>query len=156
MRLRVFLPLLAFLFLAMAKKQPPVTVHFHVEANAQDTASFATPVTMQNPPRQAFVEKIPFLTERDIASVFPFAAEDGTMGCAFKLTEHGKFDLDAVSTDKRGKSIVAIVDGRQLVDMQIDKRVTDGIITVQRGLTPQEIALLEKKYPVLGQTKKKR
>ena len=156
MRFRFWLPLLALSFLAMAKKQPGVTVHFHAEANAHDTSSFATPATLQFPPRQAFVEKIPFLTERDIAAIYPFAADDGSMGCAFKLTEHGRFGLEAISADRRGGSLVAIVNGRQVIDMQIDRMINDGIISIARGLTPMEIAMLEKRFPVLGQPKKKR
>lgn len=153
MRFRFIPLLLALACLAFAKKQPPLTVHFHAEANSQDTSTFASPVTLQNPTRQAFVEKIPFLTERDIGAIYPFAAEDGTMGCAFKLNEHGGFELEAISTDRRGSSIVAVVNGRQVIDMQIDKRVSDGIITIQRGLTPLEIAALSKKFHVLGQKK---
>lgn len=156
MRFRCFLPLLALVFIGLAKKQPTVTVHFHVEANARDTSSFATPVMLQNPPRQAFVEKIPSITERDVAAIYPFAANDGTLGCAFKLTEHGRFDLEAISADRRGSSIVAIVNGRQVIDLQIDQRVSDGIITIAHGLGATEIEQMRKKFPVLGETKKKR
>ena len=156
MRFRFLLPLLALIFLAMAKKQPGVTVHFYLEANSRDTNTFASPVTLQYPPRQAYIQQIPTLTERDVFAVYPFDAGDGTMGCAFKLNEHGRFDLEAVSTDRRGSSIVATVNGRQVIDMQIDKRVTDGIITISHGMTPQDIAMLVKKFPVLGQPKKKR
>ena len=154
MRSRFFLPLLALAFVAFAKKEPPLTVHFHLEANARDTATFATPVTLKNPPREAYVEKIPTLTERDIAAIYPFPASDGTMGCAFKLNDHGTFDLEAVSTDRRGSSIIAVVNGRQVIDMIIDKKVSDGVITIANGLTPRDIELLSKKFPVLGQGKK--
>lgn len=156
MRCRFLLPLLALVFVAFAKKQMPVTVHFHLEANAQDTSTFATPVTLHYPPRQAYVEKIPTLTERDVRAVFPFTASDGTMGCAFKLNEHGTLELETLSTDQRGRSLVAVVNGRQVIDMLIDKRVTDGIVTISQGLDPREIALLVKKFPVLGQAKTKR
>lgn len=156
MRFRFLLPLLALVFVAFAKKQVPITVHFHLEANARDTSSFATPVTLQNPPRQAYVEKIPTLTERDVAAIFPFTAPDGTMGCAFKLNEHGTLELETLSTDRRGRSLLAVVNGRQVIDMLIDQRITDGIVTISRGLDPREIDLLGKKFPVLGQPKTKR
>ncbi|SRR5581483_1652293 len=155
MRLRFLLPLLALMFVAFAKKQSQVTVHFHLEANAQDTSTFAIPATLHYPPRQAYVEKIPSFTERDIAAIYPFPADDGTMGCAFKFDEHGRFDLEMLSTEHRGHSLVAIVNGRQVIDMQIDKRVSDGIITIPRGLLPQDIAMLEKKFRVLGSKKKR-
>ena len=154
MNWRWILPLAALLFVAGAKKQPPVTVRFHVEGNAQDTNVFTTPVTLQNPARQAFIDKIPVISERDIQSIFPFEAGDGTLGCAFKLDDHGRIALDTTSLDKRGTSLVAFVNGRQVVDMVIDKHVSDGIISIQRGLTSVDIMTLQKKYPILGAAKK--
>ncbi len=155
MRSRFLLPLLALAFVAAGKKEPPLTVRFFLEANARDTSTFSTPVTLKNPPREAFVEKIPTLSERDVSSIYPFPANDGTMGCAFKLNEHGTFDLEAVSTDRRGSSIIAVVNGRQVIDMLIDKKVSDGIITIGSGLTQNDIDLLSKKFPVLGKPKKR-
>ena len=154
MNWRWILPLVAVLFVAGAKKQPPLTVRFHVEGNAQDTDVFATPVTLQNPPRQAFVQKIPAISERDIQSIFPFEAGDGSLGCAFKLDDHGRIALDTLSVEKRSTSLVAVLNGRQVVDMIIDKRVSDGIISIPRGLTSLEINMLQKKYPILGAAKK--
>lgn len=155
MRLRLLMiSLLALLCVAAGKKQPQLTVRFFAEANRRDTNEFAIPVTLQYPPRQAYISKIPVVSERDIAAIYPFDAGDGTMGCAFKLDVHGTLALDTVSVEKRGTSLVAMVNSRQILDMQIDRRVSDGILTIPRGLTPQEIAQLQKKYKTLGQGKK--
>lgn len=146
--------LLALLCVAGGKKQPQLTIRFYAEAKEGDTASFALPITLQNPPRQAFIDKIPIVSERDIIAIFPFQASDGTNGCAFKLDDHGTLALDTVSVEKRGTSLVAFVNNRQVIDMQIDRRVSDGVITIARGLVPQEIAMMEKKYRTLGQVAK--
>lgn len=155
--LRALLALLiVFSCLGMAKKPPPVTVRFHSETNPNDTTTFGMEVQLTNPPRQAFVSKVPDFSEADIAAVYPFPAADGTFGCAFKLDTHGKLALETMSRDKTGKVLVGVVNGRQVVNMIIDRPVTDGIVTIQSGLLPTEIALLQKKFPTLGQPGKQK
>ena len=155
MRFR-FLPLilLAVFSIAAGKKVPNVTVRFHTETNEHDTSSFAAPVTLKYPPRQVFIDKLPAISEREIAAIYPFQAADGTFGCAFKLDDHGTIELDTLSVEKRGTSLVAVVNGRQVTDMQIDRRVSDGVLTIASGLTPLEIALLQRKYRQLGAPRK--
>lgn len=152
-RLLLLLPL-AFFSTAAAKKQPGVTVRFHTETNAHDTSSFAIPVTLKYPPREVYIDKLPAITEREIVAIYPFPAADGTMGCAFKLDDHGTIELDTLSVEKRGTSLVAVVNGRQVTDMQIDRRVSDGIVTIPNGLAPEEIMLFQRKYKLLGSARK--
>lgn len=154
--LRLLLPVLALVcFVAAGKKGPEVMVRFHAEANERDTERFATPAQLRHPPRAAFIEKVPSLSERHIKAIFPFKAPDGTWGCAFQLDGSGRLALEVLSTDRRGTSLVVFVSTKttthQVIDMLIDQRVTDGLITVQHGLTDQEIGLLRKHFRVLGE-----
>jgi len=152
--IRIFLFLLLALALAgFAEKMRRVSVTFHVETNARDTGAFAIPVKLKNPPRQTFIEKMPSITEQEIQAIYPFPANDGTMGCAFMLDDHGRVWLDTLSVEHLGRSLVAFVDGRQVSDVLIDKRVSDGIITIPYGLTNNDIASLKGKYPIIGQHK---
>jgi hypothetical protein len=128
-------------------KKPKVSVRLYSEANAMDTEKFSTPVTLRYPPRKAFLNKIPHVSEFDIVAVYPFRAPDGSMGCAFKLNTHGALALDAMSTENRGKSAVIQVNGRQVIDLVIDKRITDGILTIPFGLTESEIGAILKAWP---------
>lgn len=147
---RIF-PLLALCCVAGGKKEPVVTVRFHTEANELDGAAFATPVRLRYPPREAYIGTMPDVTERDVLAVWPYTAADGTAGCAFKLNERGRIAVSAFSTERRGTSLVAFINGRQVVDMQIDAPVNDGILTIPRGLAAAEIELLLQKWPVIGQ-----
>jgi hypothetical protein len=155
----VVFALLGLAFLGMGDK-PDVTVRFFVEANSQDTDHFATPATLKNPPRDAFIEKTPLVSERMVKAIYPFQAADGTWGCSFKLDESGRISLEVVSTTHRGRSIVAFLSTKkgthQVVDMLVDKPIGDGVITIPYGLTEMEIALLTKEFHVLGQEKKKK
>lgn len=138
--------LLALGLIAAGKKEPEVMVRFFTEANAKDTGSFSVPVMFQNPPRRGYISKIPNLSERDVRGIYLFPGNDGTIGCAFYLDEHGTVMLDTLSVEKRGTSLLAIVNGRQVIDMLIDRRVSDGIVTIPRGLTPEEGNLLKKAF----------
>ncbi len=160
MRLMRFLllGLLACSFLAMAKKQT-LMVRFHVEANGHDGASFVTPAKFHNPNRDGFVERVASISERNIVGVFPVSAADGSFGCAFKLDYQGTLRLQTLSTEKRGSSILGFINtalgSHPVVDMVIDKPITDGIIFIPRGLTQLEIDQLQKDFPTLGKSQKR-
>ena len=148
---------LALACLAMAR-QPDVTVRFYAEANARDGEPFSKPVTLHFPERQAYIEKVPSISERSIKAMFPFQATDGTWGASFLLDNKGRIDLEVVSTERRGSSMVIFVVTKkgvhQVIDMIIDRPVRDGIISIPRGLTELEIAALTKVYPIIGKGKK--
>jgi hypothetical protein len=154
------LVVLAFAFLGMAQKPPGITVRFFVEANKRDSDTFSTPVTLKNPPRPAFMEKIPTVTERSFQAIYPFRAADGTWGCAFKLDSKGRLDLELVSSARRGFAMVPLVatkaGSHQFSELVIDRPVRDGIISIPNDLTELEMEELMKAYPVIGQGPKKK
>ncbi|MDP9291529.1 MAG: hypothetical protein M3O82_04090 [Verrucomicrobiota bacterium] len=147
---RIVLVVVAFSLVAGAKKQPKTTVRFFTESSVHDSAVFGNPVQLRNPDRVTYISKIPAISERDIAGVFPFPAADGTAGCAFQLDEHGTIMLDTLSVEKRGTTLLAMVNGRRVIDILIDKRVADGLVTIPRGLAALEIDQLVKAFPVIG------
>ncbi len=143
---RLALPLLAFFLVAFSKKLPPTTVRFYEEADPQTTENFQMPVQLQFPPRQTYIQKVPVISERDVETIYLFPAADGTMGCAFKLDLNGTAKLDRVSVERRGTSLVAVVNGRQITDMLIDRRVSDGILSIPGGLTGDDVQRLTKAF----------
>ncbi len=149
---------LACLFTGMAKK-PTITVRFFAEANKLDSERFAKPLTFRNPPREGYIENVPTLHEKFIKAVYPFQASDGTWGCAFQLDNSGRINLEVVSTERRGTSLVAFVGTKlgahQVVELLIDKPIRDGIISIPHGLTELEVAAITKEWPVIGQKKKR-
>jgi hypothetical protein len=149
------LVLLVLALSGFAQKKNHISVTFHVEANEQDSNVFSVPVILKNPPRKIFVEKMASLTEREIQSVFPFQANDGTMGCSFKLDDHGTIWLDTLSIEHLGKTLVGFVNERQVIGLLIDRRVADGIITIPSGLKNEEIEVLKKKFPLMKARKPK-
>jgi hypothetical protein len=143
------LALLAFCFLGAAKK-PPLAVRFHCLANKQDGDPFTSKVMLGTPPRAVTIQKIPAISEKDIVAAYPYQAADGTWACAFKLDSHGTIGLDTLSIENRGSVVIAVVNGRVVTAIQIDRRVTDGIISIPTGLTPADIELVKKHFRILG------
>ena len=138
-------------------QKPVVTVRFHVEANARDTDTFAMPVNLLFQRRSAYVSRVPAFSEKQITGILPFDAGDGTWGCAFKLGVQGTLRLETLSSDNRGAALVIFIGTKgglhQVVDMIIDRPVTDGVITVPKGLTALEVAALRKQFKDLGAEK---
>lgn len=140
------LPVLALCLVAAAKKESGPAVRFYTEVQAREGDPEVLSVQFQFPPHKGFVAKVPAISERDVREIYLFSAGDGSAGCSFFLGEHGKAVLDTLSIEKRGMSLVAAVNGRQVIDLLIDRRVSDGIITIPRGLTLPEAALLKKSF----------
>jgi len=149
-----FLAPLLFLSFAGMTKRPDFIVRFFVEANSQDTERFSSPIQLKYPPRSAYIERVPVVSERNIKGIFPFSAPDHSWGCAFQLDPAGRLALQTASIENRQKSIVAFIGTKkgthQVIDMIIDKPIADGIISIQKGMTIGEIEALGQRYPNLG------
>ena len=150
----LLLALVALCFLGAAKK-PALEIRFHCLANEKDGESFSSTINVGTPPRPVTIQKVPAVSERSITAIYPFQAADGTWACTFKLDAHGSIGLDTLSVENRGSVLIAIVNGRVASVMKIDRRVSDGIVTIGSGLTPGEIELMAKKFKILGQRTKK-
>ena len=137
--------------------KPGVTVRFHTETNAQDSDTFAMPVNLFYQRRKAYLNRVPDFSEKQVQTIFPFEAGDGTWGCVFQLTAQGRLRLESLSSETRGAALVVFVGTKggqhQVVDMVIDRPVTDGIITVPRGLTGPEVVALRKQFKEIGARK---
>ena len=133
------------------KRDPAIAIRFHTEVSTYDP-SFAAKVTAGTPPHALFVEKIPSISERDIAAFYPYKAADGTFSAAFQLDPHGTAVLEGLSAQNRGRYLVAAVNARPVALLAIDKRITDGIIFIPSGLTLEEVHKLGESFSLMGQT----
>jgi len=161
MQIRTLLAMLALTAasaLGMSQKVK-VTVRFHTETNKQDGDTFAMPVHLQYQNRDTHLDRIPALSEKQIQTILPFRATDGSWGCAFQLNESGRIRLETMSSESRGTSLVVFIGTKtgqhQIVDMIIDHIVSDGTITIPRGITDIEMLVLRQQFKVLGAEKPK-
>jgi len=153
--LRFLLPVVALSLIAAASK-PKQTIRFHTEANANGSPSFTLSAKLPDSSQNISISKAAEISEGDVVAIYPFPAANGTMGCALKLDEHGLIALDTLSQEYRGGLLIGFYNGRPVTAMQIDRRITDGIIYIRQGILPQEIELLKKSFPVIGEKKQKK
>lgn len=144
----------ALLALTGMSRKPRLTVRAHLEANGAEGAPFSLPVKFANPPRDGFMDTVPAFSERNITGMYPTPAGDGTWGCAFTLDTEGRIALETLSREHRGSALVVFVATKkgthQVVDMVIDRPVSDGIFYIPRGLTAIEIEMLRKQFKLFG------
>jgi len=153
--LSVFVLCLAFALADGVAKQRHCTFRVHAQANPRDTEIFATSVRAQISGKDVAIEKMPWISERDVIAFAAYSAQDGTYGALIQLDEHGRTVLDTLSVEHRGSFLFVFINGRFITNLQIDKRVSDGKIYVPSGLTAADIDLMKKDWRLIGQKKKR-
>jgi hypothetical protein len=136
-------------------KKPTVDLRIHGEGIAAEAPTFAFPATLLNG-QETFLSRMPLLTQREVRAVYPFPAADGTQGVYLKLDNHGTGLLQQHSMERRGRTLIVLLNGRQVSNLLVDRPVTDGIVSIPRGLSAEDITLLTTVFPVLGESGKKR
>lgn len=150
----VFALCLTFALADGLAKQRHCSFRVHAQANPHDTEVFSTAVRAQASGKEIAIEKIPWISERDVTAFYPYPAQDGSYGALIELDEHGRVVLDTLSIEHRGSFLFVFVNGRFVTQLQIDKRVSDGKIYLPSGLTAADIDLMKKDWRLLGQGKK--
>lgn len=125
----------------------------HAQANANDGEAFAQPIRSLTG-KDVFIEKIPWISERDVAGFYPYRAADGSYGALIQLDDHGRTVLDTLSLERRGQTLFVFLNARPLTELLIDKRVTDGRIFLPSGLTRDDLQRMGKDWKILGRKKK--
>jgi len=127
----------------------------YAQANPQDTDVFASPVTAPISGKSIFVEKIPAISERDVAAYQAYPATNGTFGVVLKLDEHGRIVLETLSIEHSGRTLIVMLNGRAVAELLVDRRVSDGQIYIASGLTAADLELMRKDWPPIGAKKRR-
>lgn len=136
-------------------KKPTIDLRIHGEGIAAEAPTFAFPAVLLNG-QETFLSRMPLLTQREVRAIYPFPAADGTQGVYLKLDNHGTGLLQQHTMERRGRTLVVMFNGRQVSNLLVDRPVTDGIVSIPRGLNNEDIALLTTVFPVIGESGKKR
>ena len=146
---RVGLAVLAVSFLTGAgNKAKGYLLTVHVEAPAEDSPKFASPVKLGSESRQYYFRKIPEFKDDDIAWYYPFTSRDGnSFGVAFKLKSHQAAALKALTLTHQGKLLGLRIPSAPYKAVLIDRPIDDGIIVYWDGLSKQHLQAFGKKFP---------
>ena len=104
--------------------------------------------------RELVISKVPTISELDVVGFQAYPAADGTYGVLFHLNDHGKLALDTLSVERRGSTLIVLVNGRLVGELQIDRRVSDGKLYIAAGLTAQDVELMKKDWRPLNRSRK--
>jgi hypothetical protein len=152
MRTAAIAALTGLLALSVCEAKQHSTFRVHTEANASDGPVFSTQLRLFG--RPVTIEKVPTISERDVAGLQVYRAGDGSYGALFQLNDHGRLALDSLSIERRGSFLFVFVNARPITQLQIDRRVSDGKIYIASGLTTNEIELMKKDWPASASRKK--
>ena len=148
---------LAILLLALpaahAKKRHCM-FRVHVQANPQDTSTFASSVRAKLSGKEIAIEKIPRISEQDVVAFYPYESSKGNYGVLLQLDEHGRLALDTLSIERRGSFLFVFINGRVITELEIDRRVSDGKLYIPSGLTAADIQLMKKDWRLIGQKRR--
>ena len=150
----VFAVCLVFALADGVAKQRHVTFRVHAQANPRDTEVFSTSVRARFSGKDIRIEKLPWISERDVIAFSPYPAPDGTYGALLQFDDHGRVVLDTLSVERRGRFLFVFVNGRFVTQLQVDKRVSDGKIYIPSGLTAADVDLMKKDWRLMGQRKR--
>jgi len=130
------------------------TFRVHMSANANDGDAFSQPFRSLTG-RDLYIEKTPWITERDVVAFYPYRAANGSYAALLVLDDHGRTVLDTLSLEHRGSQLFVFINGRPLTELQVDRRVSDGKIYLGSGLTEADIKSMNRDWKLLGRKKKK-
>lgn len=72
------------------------------------------------------------------------------IGAYFRLDDHGVNKLYQFTQEEKGRIAVVLINGRIASAIMVQPGNNDGIFFVPGGFLPEEIARLQKKFPVIG------
>ena len=136
-------------------KKPEIDLRIHGLSTAAEAPTFAFPAPLLSGV-PVYLQRMPLITDREIKSVYPFPAADGTFGVYLRLDGHGTGLLGQYTMERRGRELVVMLNGRQISNLMVDRPVNDGIVSIPRGLSPEDVDLLAKTFPIMGETGKKK
>lgn len=150
---RIILALLAFSFLspvsASSKRPKKNTLTFHLEGNQVDGPKMVFPLPMGA--KQRFFLKSPLTFTKELVAYKPFFADDGTAGATFAFAPAAVNRISARTTQHQGKWLVAMLNGRPVDAIYIDRPVKDGKLVVWKGIKEAEITAFEYAFPHIGE-----
>jgi hypothetical protein len=136
--------------LAMSRKAKYV-ITFHVQGDemASPRSIFRQAIPGQEHP--VIFEKVPMFSHMQVAAIHSFPADDGqTLGLTLRLDFRGSNALGMVTRTRPGQLLLAMINGQPVDYVMIDGPISDGMITIWRGVPQECVDELAKKYPPIS------
>ena len=137
---------------ASGKKGEATTVSFHLQADDTDNPKLIFPQATAG--KQIFYRRAPDVNFKDIAAFSPFPSQDGEgMGMVVQLKPHARTRLAALTNGAVNRWMLAMMNGRIVDAVIVDKEISDGHLVIWKGIGAAEIDSLDQKLPRIGEEK---
>lgn len=154
---RLILSLLAFAIVtpsafAMGKRPEKNRLTFHLQGDVSDGPKMVFPLPMGS--KKRYFRKSPITFTKEIVSLKHFVADDGTFGATFSFDKAAAGRIATLTTSNQDKWLVAMLNGRPVDAVFIDKPIRDGRLVIWQGIKQVEIIRFEYAMPITGETTK--
>jgi hypothetical protein len=140
---------------AGGKKDGKSGISFHFQADPTDNPKMIFPQMTNG--QQVFYRRNPEVMTKDIAAFNPFPSQDGEgFGALLQLKPSAKNRLAAVTNANVNRWMVAMVNGRVVDAVIIDRQVDDGHLVIWKGIGQAEIDAFDTQVPRIGEKKPRR
>lgn len=132
-----------------ASRKASVTFHMQTDATENPKMIFAQEMNGQT----LYFRRSPEVSTRDISLYSPFPAEGGAgdFGAVFRLKGSAVGRLSAITNVNQGRWLAAMINGRIVDGVLVDKQIDDGVLVVWRGMTLEDITALDKTLARIGE-----
>ncbi len=141
--------------IAGGKKEHKSSVTFHMETAGTDNPKMIFPQMTNG--QQRFYMRTQEIGSNDIESFVPFPSDrEGEYGLVITVKPTVVGRLAAVTNTNPGRWMLTMVNGRVVDGVMIDKQISDGKLIIWKGVTLQDITLLDHDFPRTGESGKKK
>jgi hypothetical protein len=136
---------------AGGKANKKAAVSFHIQTDANENPKMLLPPQEINGKALHF-RRMPEVYTKDLTTYSPFPAEGGgDYGAVFRLKGNAAGRLAAITNANQGRWLAAMVNGRIVDAVLIDKQIEDGVLVIWRGLNLDDIAAIDKTLTRIGE-----
>lgn len=140
---------------AGGKKGDATGISFHLQADPTDNPKMIFQQMTNG--QQLVYRRNPEISTKDIAAFNPFPSQDGEgYGALLQLKPSAKNRFSAITNASVNRWMVAMVNGRVVDAVIIDKQVDDGYVVIWKGIGQAEIDAFDAMVPRIGEKKPRR
>jgi hypothetical protein len=140
---------------AGGKKEGETGISFHLQADPTDNPKMI--FSQMTNGKQLVYRRNPDIMTKDIMAFNPFPSQDGEgYGALLQLKPSAKSRFAAISNAAVNRWMVAMVNGRVVDAVIIDKQVDDGYLVIWKGIGQAEVDAFDSVVPRIGEKKPRR
>ena len=135
-------------------KKPKFTVSLHAQGTGSESPRSVFSYTLPGQPTPTPFKLVPEISQENVSAFQSFPADNGNgFGVALRLDFRGTNSLDLFTRTHSGEVALAMVNGRPVDYLSIDRPVSDGVLTIWEGVPTEVIKLMAAKWPPINKLK---